>query len=470
MERQLNLSGWQGATSGLRVDAESRRTVFLPLKDRLRRVHLILPGHEERPCCSLTPAFWTNCPEFRSAEVGRWMEARGDKPWPHRRPPKYRADLVMGSGDAAEVRVVETVAPDGMRTFRTPTGRAGWDQVHGMTESVQAEIEQMFWQRAKLDALLHGVGRTARSEATGDGKVRLDAEQRECQAQMTFHAGRALELAMHIVYSCAADRIMGRSFPGITKGKLKKERDSHRLSSLYERILSEITDRNMRDALEDVYQEALHNGVIDLQLDGEFHGSYVANDDLPFLVANKRSVIDGAEMTLDHADRGHPLSSGEQEISEFRKLPIDTFSEFLKKADAVYYADEIRGQRKNMRWAHYSARDHEYGRPYVVAGIKFFARLVKGIVGLSNEQWTWHPDFRRRWHERRRYNIGNAVRIHINQSFQGDVALPEMKAVEQMESLLQETNDGKRFRTPDEYKDLHRKFPVQRKSKGKAER
>lgn len=51
---------------------------------------------------------------------------------------------------------------------------------------------------------------------------------------------------------------------------------------------------------------------------------------------------------------------------------LQTFGEFLKKADAVYYADDVRGPRKNMRWAHYNARDHEYGeRPHVVAGIMF---------------------------------------------------------------------------------------------------
>ena len=76
-----------------------------------------------------------------------------------------------------------------------------------------------------------------------------------------------------------------------------------------QRTLCEFTDRNMCDALEDVYQEALHKGVIDLELDGELQVSLLGNDDWPFLVDNRRSVIDGAEMTLDHVDRGHPLWS-----------------------------------------------------------------------------------------------------------------------------------------------------------------
>jgi len=62
-----------------------------------------------------------------------------------------------------------------MYTFQTPEGRAGWDQIQGMTESVHAELEQMFWQNAKLDALVHGVGGAAHSGSSGgDEKVRLD--------------------------------------------------------------------------------------------------------------------------------------------------------------------------------------------------------------------------------------------------------------------------------------------------------
>ncbi len=352
-----------------------------------------------------------------------------------------------------------------MLTFETPSGRAGWDQVYGMMESVHAELEQMFWQRAKLDTMSHGVGRTVYSDSPGDGKVRLDAQTRECQAQMTFHAGRALELAMQVVYACGVDRIMGRAYPGIDKQELRKDRNSHKLSQLYRRITSEFTGRNMCDALEEVYKEALHKGVTDLYLDDELHNSYLLDDDQPFIVDNKRSVIDGAEMTLDYAGLGRSLSSGRKEISQFEQLPLQTFCEFLKKADAVYYADDTDGQRRNMRWAHYSARDHEYGRPYVVAGIRFFARLVNGMIGLSNQQWTWDPDFRRRWHERRKYIVDTIVKTHIDQSYLGDPELPQMKPIEQMESLYQWSTDGKRFRRPDAYKYLHKRFMVRSKSK-----
>ena len=104
--QQVSLSGWQGgATWGLRVNAESRRQVFLPLKDVLRRVRLVLPGHTVQPWCTLSPRFWTTCPEFRSVEIGKWMEKRGDKPWPKRNPPRYNAAFLAGGGETAELHI-----------------------------------------------------------------------------------------------------------------------------------------------------------------------------------------------------------------------------------------------------------------------------------------------------------------------------------------------------------------------------
>lgn len=351
-----------------------------------------------------------------------------------------------------------------MQEFVTPKGRAGWDQIFGMTESVHAELEQMFWQAAKFDTLLFGVGRTVNHGGRGDSKVQFDAHTRECQAQMTFHAARALELAMHIVYACGAYRILGREYPGVDKKELQKDRKTHSLASLYERIKTEFADRDMCSAFEEVYQEALHQGITDVYLDGDLRNSYLLDDDRPFIQLNKRSVIDGAEMTLDHADVGGSLSEGTKEISEFEKLPYSNFSEFLEKADATYYKADSLGKRKDMRWAHYTARDHEYGRPYVMVGTKFFARLVKGVVKLSRQQWIWHPEFRRRWHERSQYTIEKLVHDHLMQRFQSVPELPEMKSVKEMEAFCQGTRDGKQFRQPQAYKSLHKELRLHSKT------
>lgn len=45
-----------------------------------------------------------------------------------------------------------------MQWFQTPKGEGGADRLDAMEESIQAAIEQMFWQVAKRDSLCFGVG------------------------------------------------------------------------------------------------------------------------------------------------------------------------------------------------------------------------------------------------------------------------------------------------------------------------
>ena len=106
VRHRMTLSGWQGATSGLRVDAECRNRVLMPLRAQLRDVEVELPGQTTRPRCRITPTFWTTCPELRSAEIGRWMTRRGDKPWTRGNPPRYNAELVGFENGTARLRVV----------------------------------------------------------------------------------------------------------------------------------------------------------------------------------------------------------------------------------------------------------------------------------------------------------------------------------------------------------------------------
>ena len=98
---------------------------------------------------------------------------------------------------------------------------------------------------------------------------------------------------------------------------LREDRSTHSLSGLYKRIRKDLTDRDMSGAFDEVYQVAMHQGVTDVYLDCKLHGSYLLGDDQPFIQHNRRSVIDGAEMTLDHAGRGGSLSLNTGEISEF---------------------------------------------------------------------------------------------------------------------------------------------------------
>ena len=103
----INLTGWQGGPVGFRVCAKSRTRVLEPVRRTLRQVQLELPGHFARPCCRITPTFWTTCPELRSAEIGLWMEQRGHKPWPEGNPPGAEAELVATVEGTAKMRVVQ---------------------------------------------------------------------------------------------------------------------------------------------------------------------------------------------------------------------------------------------------------------------------------------------------------------------------------------------------------------------------
>lgn len=351
-----------------------------------------------------------------------------------------------------------------MKQFITPTGKAGCDQVDAMIESVHSELKQMFDQVAELQAFDHGVGRTVMTTGGPDNKIRLDAQKRECQAQIVSHGGRALEIALHVVYARGTDRIMGREYPGVCEKQLKKDRKNHSLKKLYDRIITEFSGRNMKEAFEDVYQTALHSGVTDLYLDHKHIWSFLLSESVPFKEIQRNAMMDGSEMTLDHSD-GFPSLLGPSSggYSTFTQMPDDSFESFLAKADSVYYEGDSDGRRRNMRWADYSARDHEYGRPYVVIGTGFFGRLVNGIVKLSDEQWTWDDGFRERWHTRRQHIIGKIMKGHAMQNYKNPVDLPEMISVEESVKMI----GGWKAEYPENYTHLHRKFELS--SKGKDE-
>lgn len=93
------VAGWHNGTSGwgLRVHKEGR-VVFQRHRRRLDREALVvvLPGVSARLRVHLSSSFWQSCPEVRAAEIGCWMRSRDDAPWPHSKPPRYRASLAIG--------------------------------------------------------------------------------------------------------------------------------------------------------------------------------------------------------------------------------------------------------------------------------------------------------------------------------------------------------------------------------------
>ena len=319
-----------------------------------------------------------------------------------------------------------------LSTFHTPEGRAGTAQLYGIQESINSHLERMFHKDVCRSILEYGVGRTTSTLGGVDSKVQLHAQQRECDAAITFHAGKAVELAMQLIYAHGADRIIGREYPGVAEQMINEDiKKGHDLSRLYHFILNEMNDRDMKNAFEHAYQQAFNLGMVDVEIDNRLAGSEFATvEDIPFREHVKQYVGDGMEVTLDHTDVGKLLFP-HKAASDFPKMPVETFVQFLAKADASYYEGDIPNKdgstrRKNMRWADYSARDHEYGRPYAVAGITFFARLTKELVQLAHQQWIWDEGFSLRWWQRRQYNIRKLLENHAMQNFHEGIEFPEM--------------------------------------------
>ena len=322
-----------------------------------------------------------------------------------------------------------------MQTFHTPTGRAGSDLVDAMEESVHSHLEQMFVQRARLEALDYGVGRTAMKFEDSGGAGRLGAQRRECEGQIVSHAGRALELALHVIYARGADRIIGRGYPGMAQAERDRDfKDGHSLAALSARIVDDLAKPRLADALEDAYQTALHKGITDFYVEDELIGSLFLTGEAPFAEESASRLAGGEEHTMDHSDF-RDLFVQPDGASAFAAMPIDTFERFLAKADAVYYEDDAprrSGRRRNMRWGNYSARDHEIGRPFVTLGVRFFGRLVQGLVALGGQAWTWHEDFLARALTRRRYRIMERLEILAKQNLDGKVAWPDMIGEDKM--------------------------------------
>lgn len=90
MKTMIVLSGWRGATFGLRISKKDRDALLRGLD----KITLKLPlkgGRTQSLEINLNVSFWSSCPEFRSRDIGTWMKQRGDYPWRSRQTPKYLA-------------------------------------------------------------------------------------------------------------------------------------------------------------------------------------------------------------------------------------------------------------------------------------------------------------------------------------------------------------------------------------------
>ncbi len=321
-----------------------------------------------------------------------------------------------------------------MDIWTTPKGAAGSDQIYAMEESVHAEIEKMFSQAAKRNVLDYGMERIVMQSHSADSRLQLSAQKRECDNGIVFHAARALEIALNVLLARATDRIPGREHPNMSndqKKQVKEERQTHGLKPLYKRIVAlsgPPSGSQLKCAMEDIYQKTLHEGVTDVVVDGECLGQFMLGEArIPIFRKMMGGISDGTEITTDHVKEfGDVIFAQNREA----RLP-DTFENFLEEADKAYYESDLTGEGRNLSWARYGARDHEPGREYVTVGTIFFSLLTQRIMSLSHsEQWTWHVDFARRWHERRQHRVKKKIKAFVQQDFDGQVEMPPMISIE----------------------------------------
>lgn len=346
-----------------------------------------------------------------------------------------------------------------MQTYHTPPGRAGSDQLYGLEEAVQGDIRAMFQAGAERDVLDYGVGMSVAKSSYQDASIRMEARRRECDARITSSAGRAVERALKLIHACGTDRIMGREYPGVDEKQMKKDtQGGHGLTRLRRTILEDMCDRNVEDALEDAYQKALNRGLLVVTLDGTHMSTIFASaEDIPLREHTTGGMSDGEEYTTDHS--ADLLGFDRRERSEFSKLPVDTFEQFLAKADQAYYEGDGRNQnRRTIHWEAYSARDHERSRPYVVAGIRFFARLAKELVILSKRAWISDKDRLIREIERENYNISQLMTVHAGQRFKDKRVSSSMSTAQEAMTPAQEMAEERLKNAPDVRADVKRGY------------
>ena len=91
MSDPIILTAWRGGTFGLRV----RKADRCRFAGR-REVVIVLPcirRPSRQLTVDITPSFWRTCPEFRSADFGRWLTEHRLCPWPFGRPPRFEAKV-----------------------------------------------------------------------------------------------------------------------------------------------------------------------------------------------------------------------------------------------------------------------------------------------------------------------------------------------------------------------------------------
>ena len=90
------------------------------------------------------------------------------------------------------------------------------------------------------------------------------------------------------------------------------------------------------------------------------------------------------------------------------------------------YTDHLQDgvrQQIPMRNHEYSALDTQVNTPYMVAGVRFFGRLICSILTMAvSEQWFWNEELRARWWERRQQGMDTRIKALAKENLGIDLA------------------------------------------------
>ena len=73
----MNVTGWRGATYGIRAGKQNAATFFDKKWDSVE-----IEIDAEVKTFNLSPKFWTTCPELRGIALAEWLLQRQLAPWP----------------------------------------------------------------------------------------------------------------------------------------------------------------------------------------------------------------------------------------------------------------------------------------------------------------------------------------------------------------------------------------------------
>lgn len=291
-----------------------------------------------------------------------------------------------------------------MIVFQVSPEQAGNDILIRLATSVDEMVQRMFLTAARRDATAIAADyRKAQASSSLSFTFPINARVRELDGVVTSLAATALERALLLVWAYATDKMPVR----------KRNNRGHRLSLRFNHIVKACP--KLEGRFDRLFTNALNPGLIDIVCDGVVEQT-LANDieGIPFHHSEHGGLYHTMEVTtFDPKDASH-IRWFVRNRKDDPSLPTPgTFNELLQAADESYTDHRQDGVRRRvpMRNHEYSALDTQMNTSYMVAGIRFFGRLICSILTMAvSEQWFWNEELRTRWWERRQQGMDTRIK------------------------------------------------------------